>query len=124
MLIALSKALETPVSTLLGETVAESKADSIKVICEKLERINLQFAQEKERRRKALHWLLLLLGTLIAAGMVFLMVANSPYLGWDYRDPELAVAGVAFHAFEWFFVRLAPVLFILSMIGVWLTRKK
>lgn len=124
LLIALSKALETPVSTLLGETVAESKADSIKVICEKLERINLQFAQEKERRRKALHWLLLLLGTLIAAGMVFLMVANSPYLGWDYRDPELAVAGVAFHAFEWFFVRLAPVLFILSMIGVWLTRKK
>lgn len=124
LLIALSKALETPVSTLLGETIAESEADSIKSMCEKLERINLQFAQEKERRRKALHWLFLLLGTLIAAGMVFLMVANSPYLGWDYRDPELAVAGVAFHTFEWFFVRLAPVLFILSMIGVWLTRKK
>ena len=36
LLIALSQALETPVSTLLGETVMETKADSIKAISEKL----------------------------------------------------------------------------------------
>ena len=32
MLISLSAALETPVSTLLGETVREPKADDLKVI--------------------------------------------------------------------------------------------
>ena len=45
MLLALSEALETPVSTLLGETVTEAKADDLKAICEKLEIINLQLAQ-------------------------------------------------------------------------------
>lgn len=33
---------------------------------------------------------------------------RSPYLGWDYSAPETAVMGVAFHALEWLFVRLAP----------------
>ena len=32
MLISLSEALETPVSTLLGETVVETEADSIKAV--------------------------------------------------------------------------------------------
>ena len=45
LLIALSEALETPVSTLLGETVAESEADEVKALSEKLEIINLQFAR-------------------------------------------------------------------------------
>ena len=47
MLLSISEALETPVSTLLGETVMESKADDLKVISEKLEIINLQLAQRK-----------------------------------------------------------------------------
>lgn len=55
MLISLSEALETSVSTLLGETVIEPKADDLKAISEKLEVINLQLAQRKERRRKILH---------------------------------------------------------------------
>ena len=45
LLIALSEALETPVSTLLGETVTESEADEVKALAEKLEVINLQFAR-------------------------------------------------------------------------------
>ena len=36
LLIALSQALETPVSTLLGETVMESEADRLQAISEKL----------------------------------------------------------------------------------------
>ena len=47
LLIALSQALETPVSTLLGETVMESEADRLQAISEKLEVINLQLAQRK-----------------------------------------------------------------------------
>ena len=49
MLISLSEVLETPVSTLLGETVVECKADDLKVISEKLEIINLQLAQRKKK---------------------------------------------------------------------------
>ncbi|WP_305117091.1 helix-turn-helix domain-containing protein, partial [Acutalibacter muris] len=45
MLIALSEVLETPVSTLLGEKVAEEEADGLKTLCEKLEVINLQLAK-------------------------------------------------------------------------------
>ena len=59
MLISLSEVLETPVSTLLGETVIESEVDAVKAISEKLEIINLQLARRKTRRRKALHWLLI-----------------------------------------------------------------
>lgn len=59
LLISLSEALETPVSTLLGETVMESDVDPLKAISAKLEVINLQLAQRKTTRRRILHWLLL-----------------------------------------------------------------
>ena len=124
MLISISEVLETPVSTLLGETVVESKVDDLKVISEKLEIINLQLAQRKTTRRKILHWLLILLCTVIVTISVVLIVLNSPYLGWDYNDPETAVLGVAFHSFEWLFVRLAPIVIIGAMVGIFLTRKK
>ena len=124
MLISISEVLETHVSTLLGETVVESKVDDLKAISEKLEIINLQLAQRKTTRRKILHWLLILLCTVIVAISVVLIVLNSPYLGWDYKDPETAVLGVAFHSFEWLFVRLAPIIIIGAMVGIFLTRKK
>ena len=124
MLISISEVLETPVSTLLGETVVESKVDDLKAISEKLEIINLQLAQRKTTRRKILHWLLILLCTVIVTISVVLIVLNSPYLGWDYNDPETAVLGVAFHSFEWLFVRLAPIIIIGAMVGIFLSRKK
>ena len=124
MLISISQVLETPVSTLLGETVVESKVDDLKTISEKLEIINLQLAQRKTTRRKILHWLLILLCTVIVTISVVLIVLNSPYLGWDYNDPETAVLGVAFHSFEWLFVRLAPIIIIGAIVGIFLTRKK
>ena len=124
MLISISEVLETPVSTLLGETVVESKVDDLKAISEKLEIINLQLAQRKTTRRKILHWLLILLCAVIVTISVVLIVLNSPYLGWDYNDPETAVLGVAFHSFEWLFVRLAPIIIIGAIVGIFLTRKK
>ena len=52
MLITLSEVLDTPVSTLLGEKVSESKVDDLKAISEKLEIINLQLSQRKKERKK------------------------------------------------------------------------
>lgn len=124
MLISLSEAFETPVSTLLGETVMESEVDDLKAISEKLEIVNLQLAQRKTTRRKTLHWLLISLCAVIVLIFAVLIALNSPYLGWDYSDPETAVAGAAFHAFEWLFVRLAPIILIGAIVGIFLTRKK
>lgn len=124
MLISLSEALETPVSTLLGETVVETAADDLKAISEKLEVINLQLAQRKAAQRKALHGLFIILGISVVIIFAVLAVLESPYLGWDFNDPETAVMGTAVHAFEWLFVRLAPVILIGSVVGICLTRKK
>lgn len=124
MLISISEVFETPVSTLIGDTVIESKADDLKVISEKLEIINLQLAQRKTARRKTLHCLLILLCAILVTILAVLIVLNSPYLGWGYNDTETAVVGVAFHAFEWLFVRLAPIILIGTIVGIFLTRKK
>lgn len=124
LLIALSQALETPVSTLLGETVMESEADRLQAISEKLEVINLQLAQRKTTKRTIIRWLLISICAMILVMFAALIIVNSPYLGWDYSDPETAVLGVAFHAFEWLFVRVAPVILIAALIGIFFTRKK
>ena len=124
MLISISEALETPVSTLLGETVIETEVDNIKALSEKLEAINWQLAQRKNMRRKIICWLLISLCTIIVMVFAGFIILNSPYLGWDYSNPETAVLGVAFHSFEWLFVRIAPIIFIIAIIGIFLTRKK
>lgn len=124
MLLSISEALETPVSTLLGETVAQTESDSLKAISEKLEVINLQLAQRRIARRKAVHWLFIVLLTITVIISVALIVVNSPYLGWNYSDYETAVFGAFFHVFEWLFVRLAPIVLVVTIIGIFFTRKK
>lgn len=124
LLISISQALETPVSTLLGESVMEPEADDLKAISAKLEVINLQLARRKTTRKRILHWLLIAICAVIAAMFAILSALESPYLGWDYRDPETAVLGVALHSFEWLFVRAAPIILVGAIIGIFLTRKK
>lgn len=126
LLVSLSESLETPVSVLLGETVTVEGAetDSLKVISEKLEVINLQLAQRMAIRRKTFHWMFITSCAVITAIFVVLTALNSPYLGWDYSDPETAVFGAAFHVFEWLFVRIAPFILAGTVIGIFLTRKK
>ena len=124
MLISISEALETPVSTLLGETVIETEVDTLKAISEKLEVINLQLAQRKNTGKKIIHWLLISLCATIVMVFATLLALESSYLGWNYSDPEIAILGVAFHSFEWLFVRVAPIILIGSIIGIFLIRKK
>ncbi len=124
MLISISEVLETPVSTLLGETVIETEVDNLKAISEKLEVINLQLAQRKTTKRKIVCWLLISLCAIIILIFAALIRMNSPYLGWDYSDPEAAVLGVAFHSFEWLFVRVAPIILIAAIIGIFFTCRR
>ena len=124
LLISIAEVLETPVSTLLGETVAVPAADDLKAISEKLEGINLQLAQRKIAVQKAIHWTLIVLCALMLAVYAALIIGGDFYLNWDFSDPELAVAGTALHAAEWLFVRLAPVALVGTVIGICLTRKR
>ena len=124
VLIKISEVFDTPVSTLLGEDISESKVDDIKAISEKLEIINLQLSQRKNERRKIIHWLLISLCVIIVGVFVVLILLNSLYLNWNYNDPEKAVLGVAIHSFEWLFIRIAPIIFIGLVIGIFLNRKK
>ena len=122
LLVSLSDVLETPVSVLLGETVAGEEPDPLRAISEKLEVINLQLAQREAARRRTVRLLLAAVCVVVAVGFVALLAMGSPYLAWDYTDPEAAVLGVAFHSFEWLFVRLAPPVLLAAVAGLYLTR--
>ena len=124
MLIGISEVLETPVSVLLGETVTEPRADGMKELSEKLEEINLQLALMKDARRKRLHLFFLILILLIVIFAVLVIVSGSPYLNWDFGDPETAVVGTLLHALEFLFVRIAPLVFLGAVVGALLTRRK
>ena len=124
MLIALAEELDTSVSLLLGETANETVSDDIKTISEKLEVINLQISKQKQKRVRTIRWFLIALCVGIITVFAVLAIFQSAYLSWDYGDPELAVAGTILHGFEFFFVRLAPILFLASLIGIVLAFRK
>ena len=124
MLISLAEALGTTVSGLLGEGASEVEADDVRVIAEKLEIINLQLARRADARRKVLCWSLVAVCVAITVTFVVLMALGSPYLGWNFGDPETAVAGTLFHAFEWLFVRLAPFVLLGAVAGIALVQKR
>ncbi len=124
MLVTISDILETPVNTLLGQTIVEERQDDLKIISEKLEVVNLQLAKRSERTRKLVSCSLLCLFAVVVVGVIFFANWNSPYLAWDYSDPEKAVIGVALHSLEWLFVRLAPITLIGAIVGIFLARKK
>ena len=126
MLIILANELDTTVSELLGEPVAEPTTDDLKILSEKLEVINLQLAKRSITKVKTIRWILISLCAVIVLIFIALASTNSFYLNWNYNynDPELAVAGTILHGFEFLFVRLAPIVFLTSVVGVVVTYKK
>ena len=96
----------------------------LNVISEKLEVINLQLARGTEKKRKVLHGLCIAVCALLLLMAAVLLAKDSFYLEWDFHDPEMAVVGTFFHAFEWLFVRLAPFAFIGAVVGIVVTRQR
>ncbi|NLY82932.1 MAG: helix-turn-helix transcriptional regulator [Clostridiales bacterium] len=123
-LISLADELDTTVSELLGEPVTEPTTDDLKAISEKLEVINLQLAKRSSAKVKAIRWILISICALIVMAFAAFVVINGSYLDWNYNDPELAVAGTIMHGFEFVFVRLAPIAFLVSLVGIIITYKK
>lgn len=124
MLISISEVFDTPVSTLLGETIKENTPDTLKEISEKLEVINLQLAKKREDKRKILHIFFIILTIIVLLTCIGIYTLGNSYLEWNYNDPELAVLGVGIHSIIWVFVRIAPFILIGSIVGICLTRKK
>ena len=124
MLLSLGEVLDTPVSTLLGETVTASQPDSLQALSEKLEVLNAQFARARESKRRTLNALCISLAVAVALILLALSVIGGSYLDWDFTNPEYAVAGTILHGFEWTFVRIAPFTLIAAIAGAIATRKK
>ena len=97
MLIILANELDTTVSELLGEPVAERSTDDLKILSEKLEVINLQLAKRSITKVKTIRWILISLCAVIVVIFIALASTNNFYLNWNYNDPELAVAGTILH---------------------------
>lgn len=124
MLIILANELDTTVSELLGEPVAEPTTDDLKTLSEKLEVINLQLAKRSTAKLKTIRWILISLCAAIVIIFIALAFMNSSYLDWNYEDLELAMAGTIMHGFEFLFVRIAPIVFLISVAGIVVTYKK
>ncbi|SJZ93752.1 helix-turn-helix domain-containing protein [Anaerorhabdus furcosa] len=126
MLVSLADELDTSVSILLGETVLEQclNEGDLKSISEKLEVINLQLAKRNEMRIRIIRYLLTSVCTIILVLFVAFAAMRSEYLTWDFNNPEFAIAGTLLHGFEFLFVRVAPFIFIGSIIGIVFTYKK
>ena len=124
MLIMLADELDSTVSELLGEPIVEPTIDDLKILSEKLEVINLQLAKRSLTKVKTIRWILISLCAVIVVIFIALAFMNSSYLDWNYNDPELAVAGTIMHGFEFLFVRLAPIAFFASVVGIVVTYKK
>jgi len=123
MLISLSEVFDTPVSTLLGENIMEENSSPLKEISEKLEIINLQLAEKRENKRKFWHLFFIVLCVLIILIFISLKSLGNYYMEWN-NDLELSVLGVLIHGFVWIFVRIAPIIFVGSIVGICLTRRK
>lgn len=113
MLIKISEVFDTPVSTMLGENISESKLDNLKVISEKLEVINEQLSKQQRQKRKRIINLLIIIDVCVILLFILLAVLGSPYQNWDYNHPEWAVIGTIWQSFEWVFFKVAPIMVIL-----------
>lgn len=123
MLVAIGEVLDTPVSTLLGETVPASKPEGLQALSEKLEVLNDQFARAQESKRRALHALFIAIASITVLLLIALAAIGGSYLEWDFSNPEYAVAGTMLHGFEWVFARMAPIILAGSIAGAFASRK-
>ena len=116
MLIKISELFETPVSEILGESIEEKETNDLKVISEKLEVINEQLSISQKQKRKRKIIVLLIIDICLIFFFVLLALLGSPYLTWDYGNPEWSVIGTLWHSFEWIFFRIAPLLIIITTV--------
>ena len=124
MLVKISELFETPVSEILGESIEKKEINDLKVISEKLEVINEQLSNyQKEKRKKKIQALIIIDISIILL-FILLAILDSPYQTWDYSTTEWAILGTFYQAFEWIFMRLAPIAVIILSTIILIKRNK
>ena len=124
MLINISELFETPVSEILGENIEKKEKEDLKVISEKLEVINEQLSSyQKEKRKKKIQALIIIDISIILL-FILLAILDRPYQTWDYNITEWAILGTFYQAFEWIFMRLAPIAVIILSTIILIKRNK
>ena len=109
MLVTISELFETPVSEILGESIEEKETNDLKVISEKLEVINEQLSLNQKQKKKQTITFLIIIDICLISLFIILALLNKPYRTWDYNIIEWAILGTFWEAFEWIFMRLAPI---------------
>ena len=125
MLIIISEIFETPVNEILGESIEEKEKNDLKVISEKLEVINEQLSMHQKQKRKRIVNFLIIADVCLILLFMLLAGLGSPYLSWDFSNPEWAVIGTFWHIFEWIFFKVAPfmIIVITLILGIMLIKR-
>ncbi|MDU6879341.1 helix-turn-helix transcriptional regulator [Finegoldia magna] len=123
-LIKLSEILHTSVSVLLGENVEETQQTELDKISEKLEEINLQFFENKQKKITIYRNIFIVVDVLIVFVFLVLFFMKSSYLQWDTTDSNTAVMKLILQSFEWGFVRVSPLIFVICTICAYIFNKK
>ena len=113
MLINISEVFEIPVSEILGENIEKKENDDLKVISEKLEVINEQLSNYQKEKRKKKNQALIIIDIGIILLFILLAILDRHYQTWDYSIIEWAILGTFYQAFEWIFMRIAPIAVII-----------
>lgn len=124
MIINISELFETPVSEILGENIEKKEKDDLKVISEKLEVINEQLSSYQKEKRKKKNQALIIIDISIILLFILLAILDRPYQTWDYSIIEWAILGTFYQAFEWIFMRLAPIVVIILSTIILIKRNK
>ena len=124
LLINLANELDVSVSVLLGETIENNDQNDLKILSEKLEAINFKLSNLRIQKIKRIRMILIFFSIFIVCLFVVLYFMGSSYLYWDYSNDELAIAGTLLHDSEFVFVRIAPIVLFISIVGIIITYKK
>ena len=124
MLINIPEVFEIPVSEILGENIEKKEKDDLKVISEKLEVINEQLSNYQKEKRKKRNQALIIIDISIILLFILLAILDRPYQTWDYSIIEWAILGTFYQAFEWVFMRLAPIAVIILSTIILIKRNK
>lgn len=123
-LIKLSEILHASVSVLLGENVDEVHKTELDKLSDKLEEINLQFFENKQKKITIYRNIFIAFDVLIVVVFIALFFMKSSYLQWEITDSNTMIMKFILQSFEWGFVRVAPLLFVICTICAYIFNKK
>lgn len=123
-LIKLSEILHTSVSVLLGANIEETQQTELDKISDKLEEINMQFFENKQKKITIYRNIFIVIDVLIVFVFLVLFFMKSSYLQWDTTDSNTAVMKFILQSFEWGFVRVSPLIFVICTICAYIFNKK